>query len=125
MDALGGVLEELRADVDLFRVQKGCAVHRRQFVPLVDDLYADTDALEALINFSQILENLKKKQNLSENLFFRSNSVKALPCRQSSQLPLVHCSVPCGSPRGIYVATVCCQATARERSCAPRWCGGC
>lgn len=70
VDAFGGVLEELRADVHLFRVQKRCAVHRRQFVPLVDDLHADADALEALINFSQILKNLKIKIKIHFRIHF-------------------------------------------------------
>lgn len=84
MDAFGGVLEKFRADVDLFRVQKGCAVHRSKFVPFVDDLHADANALEALINFSQIFKNLKE-ENMSENLFALKNVSNDLPSLQSSQ----------------------------------------
>lgn len=63
MNALGCVLEEPGADVDLICIEQGLywAVHRSPLVPLVDDLHANADSLKAFVNFAQIFENLKSE----------------------------------------------------------------
>lgn len=63
MNALGCVLEEPGADVDLICIEQRRAIHRSQLIPLVDDLHANADSLKAFVNFAQIFENLKPKKN--------------------------------------------------------------
>jgi hypothetical protein len=59
-DAVGCRLEDRRADVELIGVEKLRALLRRDVVPLVDDLEADADALEASVELEQEFDDLKK-----------------------------------------------------------------
>lgn len=122
VDSISGVLEKSRGDIDLVSVQQRSSLHRSQFVPLVDDLNADADSLEPLVDLSQVFKHLKIQRNQIKLQKFPN--LRSLPSHESIQSTGDDPSAPGGCRCGSAFPKACCRATTRGCSCAPTSCGG-